>query len=136
MEFTLDELIDLLAGRRGDLQVGVIPLEVRQHFGCSREEVFLSSESARHIIDEHGDHIGKNELLRIPEILTKGMWVADRKLACSVSFQTETPAIRLLAAIKITRNHSRMYVSTLHRAKKRQTKSKLKRGQLLRPHWT
>ncbi len=61
-------LVELLAGRRPELEVGTLPHEVRIYLGCSRDTIFLSDQSILHIVRKHGDHISNQELKLLPKI--------------------------------------------------------------------
>ena len=132
-----EDLRDLMSGRMPRLAVGTLPLEVRRHFGRSEDKVFLSSESVVHILEKHGEHIGYEELLLIPKILEAGLWIGEfnRPEWCSASLFLEDENRRLLAAIKVTKDRRESFVATLHQAKPRQIRSKMRRGIILRQHW-
>ena len=135
MEIDISELRSLRAGHRGDLQVGVLPFEVRKYLRISRDRVVLSTQSIRHILTGHGDHISVDNLLLLPSILEQGMWIADRPLAFAVVWQAGENDPRYKVALKTTADHSRTYVRSFHRMKARQTRSVLRRGDLVREHW-
>lgn len=129
------EFVELLAGRRPEIEVGPMPLEVRKHFQCSRDTIFLTTASARHIIKEHGDHIGFDQVAIIPDALTMGLWIDDRPNSCAISYLEVASGQRYIGAVKITKDRTRSFLTTFHFASVRQTKSLLKRGVQLRPHW-
>jgi hypothetical protein len=135
IELIESEFVELLAGRRPEIEVGTLPYEVRKYFECSRDTVFLTTFSARHIIQQHGDHIGFAQAVVIPSALTKGLWIGDRPDSCVVSFLESGSGQRYIGAIKVTKDRTRSYLTTFHFASIRQTKSLLKRGQPLRDHW-
>lgn len=129
------EFLELLAGRRPEIEVGSLPHEVRKHFQCARDTIFLTSISARHILQSHGDHIGFDQIALIPAALTKGLWIGDRPNGCAISYFEVASRQRYKGAVKITNDRTRCYLQTFHLASARQTKSILKRGNPLRPHW-
>jgi hypothetical protein len=131
------DLLDLLASRRPEMEVGSMPLEARKFLGCARDTIFLSSESAKHILEEHGDHIAPESFEILPIALRKGLRIgeASRGNFCTVSFVDVEMERRYFVAIKTTKDRRRTYVTSFHLGKARQTKSKLKRGQVLRQHW-
>ncbi len=65
MFLDLDTLHRLIAGQVRTLAVGRIPDEVRNYFGATTQTVFLSTDSVRHILQEHSDHLEVPELLKI-----------------------------------------------------------------------
>ena len=129
------DIDELTAHRRPQLAVGTIPHEVKIYFRCSKDVVYLSSESAVHILERHGDHIGKSEFLKLPAILERGLWIADRPECCSVSFHDQDLGRRYIAAVKVTKDRSRSYLTTLHFGQVRQVRALMRRGPLLRKHW-
>lgn len=135
IEIVESEFIELLAGRRPEIEVGSLPLEVRKYFQCSRDTIFLTTESARHIIKKHGDHLGFGQLYLIPSALRMGLWIADRASSCAITYQEESSGQRFIGAVKITNDRTRTFLTTFHFGSDRQTKSILKRGAPLRPHW-
>jgi hypothetical protein len=128
------ELIELSAGRRPELVVGTLPLEVRRYLGCSRETIFLSDQSVRHIVQKHGDHIGHNELKHIPKILFVGVWLADERRTNAIA-SCEVDGVRYKVVIKVTKDRRRTYVKTLHRTSARQTRALLRNTTRLRDGW-
>ena len=134
--FEISDLKALRMGSRGELQVGVFPFEARKHLQTSREPIFLSTTSMRHILDAHGDHVTLELLLMLPKVLQWGMWVADRPTAFAVIYTREEDGQKFKAAVKITNDRRRGYLSSFHKVAPRKAKSILKRGNLIRPHWT
>ncbi|WP_281840392.1 hypothetical protein [Sinisalibacter aestuarii] len=135
MEIQLGDLRTLRAGHRGDLQVGVLPFEVKKYSRVSRDTVVLSTQSVRHILAQHGDHIALETLLLLPSVLQQGLWISDRKMAFVVVYQDDVSGVRYKVALKMTADQSRSYVRTMHKMQHRQTRSVLKRGDLVRRHW-
>lgn len=140
IEISQNDLLLLAAGRRGDLPIGHICFEARKFFGTSRDIVYLSTQSMRHIRAKHGDHVDLATLQMIPLLLQKGMWIAEkstRKNAnfCGVSCKLSEATPRYFVSLKYTRDLTRAYVRTLHKSAPRQTKQKIKRGKVIRDHW-
>lgn len=134
IEIYESDLIELLNGRRLEIEVGTIPTEARSYLGCSRDTIFLSQHSLKHIFRNHGDHISAKEITLIPTILMRGMWLSDKR-PNFVIVSSVLEDIRFKAAIKTTEDRRRNYISTFHRTAKRQTKSLVGRGNVLRPAW-
>lgn len=132
-----ESITELLSGRTPSVAVGTLPLEVRRYFGRSHDIVYLSSESAAHILEQHGDHIEAQDLLRIPKILETGLWISEKQRPewCSVFHYSSQSQDRFVAAVKVTKDRRECFLTTLHRAKKRQIRSKMRRGDVLRSHW-
>lgn len=128
------DLLELAAERRPELQVGTVPYEVRKYLGCSRDTAFLSSESIKHIMLRHGDHICNEHLRLLPQILFQGLWLGDERTTHAI-VTCQVSEIRYKAVVKVTRDRSRTYVKTLHRLAKRQTRSLMNRAKVLREAW-
>lgn len=135
VEVSDSELVELISGKRPELQVAVLPHEAREHFRCSRDTVYLSYQSARHIIMKHGDSISNTELKLLPRILFQGVWLADKDRPTHAVVSCEVGSRRLKAVVKVTEDRRRTYVKTLHLTAPRQTRSMFRRGNLLRPAW-
>jgi len=134
IRITETDLIELAAARRPELEVGTVPHEVRKYLGCSRDTVFLSSESLKHIIQKHGDHITHADIQLIPIILFSGVWLSDdRNTHAVATFLFEGRRYKLV--LKVTVDRRRTYVKTLHRTSPRQTKSLLSKAKRIRDGW-
>jgi hypothetical protein len=102
--------------------------------GLKSSLVSLSKDSLEHIRQKHPD-ITEWDILMLPEILKKGMVVREKSKPQFVVFSlfcSEIPRKRLNATVKFLPEKYENYVSTLHRAKYRELKRLLKRGDLLR----
>ena len=53
LNVSIEELAYLISGNRPRLEVGYIPHEVCKFFGTAKSTVQLSTESAKHILEEH-----------------------------------------------------------------------------------
>lgn len=133
--FTQEALLHLVAGRVKEIEVGYLPHEVARHFETSKTTVYLSSESALKITRKHGGSLLFGDYEKIPLALQRGLWIADRDNSCCVSYYDTEEKKRFIAAVKITKDRRRSYLTTVHLASKRQTKSLLRRGPILRSHW-
>lgn len=134
MFLELEDLHRLITGQVSTLDVGRVPDEVQPYFGSPTRAVFLSTDSIRHILQQHADHLETPELLKIPAALERGLWIADRKMSCCISYFDAAESIRYICVVKVTRRRHELYLKTFHRGAKRQTKALLKRGPLLRTH--
>lgn len=134
IEIKDSDLVDLLAGRRPELEVATLPIEVRKYLGCSRDTVFLSKESAEHILMKHGDHITNGDLKLLPLLLFQGLWLSDDRPTHAV-LSCEHQHKRYKSVIKVTNDRRRTYVKTLHRTARRQTRALMRKGNVLRNAW-
>ncbi|WP_368465714.1 hypothetical protein [Hoeflea sp. TYP-13] len=101
--------------------------------GAQLDLVYLSSASLEHILEKHGD-VEMLDLLVLPKLLETGLWIGDRPNTCSIAFQHPDDGNRYISAIKSAADGYEHYITTFHRCGKRQTKSLLKRGPVLRKH--
>src|SRR6056297_1274636 len=95
------QLVELSASRRPELEVGTLPHEVRRYLGCSRDTIYLSDHSIKHIIQKHGDHITNAEIKRLPKILFTGLWLSDARPTHAIA-SCELGGIRFKAVVKVT----------------------------------
>ncbi|WP_319499297.1 hypothetical protein [uncultured Cohaesibacter sp.] len=133
MSLELSQLHKLKQTKGASIWIGKLPQEVQLHLGSKMDNIYLSQASLIHILTEHQD-VNLFELLIIPEMLLKGLWIADRPNWCCISFQCTEEDRRYKAAIKAADNGYEHYLTTFHKTSKRQTKSILKRGPVLRKH--
>ena len=134
IEISETDLIDLLAGRKPEVEVGTLPQEVRRYLGCSRDTVFLTQYSLEHIFEAHGEHLMPKDILLVPEVLLRGLWLSDTRpnfAIVSCAFEK----MRFKAVVKTTIERRRNYLSTFHRMAKRQTASLIRRGKVIRAAW-
>jgi hypothetical protein len=134
MALDLEDIINLLSGNTPWISVGRVVNQARSHLTQKTSTVQLSSDSTRHILSKHGDHLEPASLLLLPASLQNGLWIADRENSCRISYLEPESGIRYLAALKVTKNKSEVFLTTFHRAQKGQTKALLKRGKVLRNH--
>jgi hypothetical protein len=87
-EFTDLEFVELLAGRRPFIEIGALPHEARLHLKTSKDTVILSTETARKLVNKHGNHLGKTEYALMPTAIFSGLWIADTKNSCAISFNS------------------------------------------------
>jgi hypothetical protein len=70
------QLAALRAGRNDPLWICSIPERARRHLGCSTGAVYLSRQSAEHILSGHND-IDSFDLLLLPVAVTRGYLLAE-----------------------------------------------------------
>ena len=134
MALDIEDIARLLAGNSDPIPVGKIVNQARSHLSQKANVILLSTETARHILVKHGDHMEPSTMLLLPEALRMGLWIADRPLWCRVSFEEKRTGVRYIAAIKATKCKRELFVGTFHRSQKGQTKSVISRGNVLRNH--
>ena len=122
------------ADRHASIEIGYMPPEVAIHFGCGLGIVYLSAYSLNHILDEHGDHLSMLDLLHLPYMIQHGLWVADRPNCACVLYQVPDSSSRYAGAMKVAAGGYEPYITTFHRARRRQTIAKMRRGHVLRNH--
>ncbi len=125
--FELSLLHELAAGRHDPLQVGELPVRVLEHFGCRLPWVYLSKETFDKIMRKHG-HVTFFDVLILPEMLRKGRYVADRRNAVAVCYRHPETDKDFAAAVKITADAFELYVTTVHRAERKQVERIMRRG--------
>jgi len=135
MALELSQLYFLRSNRDpyASIEVGYLPQEVAAHFGCGLGIAYLSSRSLNHILDDHAD-INIVDLLHLPDLIQRGLWVADRANSACILYQPSGGFMRYASALKVAAGGFEPYITTFHRARERQTKAKLKRGRVLRNH--
>jgi len=134
MALDIEGIAWLLSGNSEPISIGRIVNQARTHLSQKTSVILLSTDSTRHILTKHGDHMEASTLLLLPEALRLGLWITDRDYSCRVSFEEKETGVRYLAAVKATKDRREIYLSTFHRAQKGQTKSVLKRGTIVRNH--
>ena len=135
MALTLEDIRDLSSRQRDPIRVGELPFEVAIKIGLSNHGVYLSRQSYQHIIDAHGD-IDDYKLLLLPQMLKNGLIVQEnaKQNVIIISYLDMSLGLRYVAALKIVQSNTEVWVSSMYRAKKRQTKSLILRGTILKNH--
>lgn len=130
-----DALEHLSDGRLSQIYLAALEHSVAVELGApGKQEVILSRKSYLHIRDVHPEiTIAEFELL--PGAIRNGLIIVE--ISCprksSICYQSPHSQQRYVVAIHGTKN-GEIYCSTFHRARARNTKSKLKRGRIIRPH--
>ncbi len=92
---------------------------------------YLSCKSLHHILTDHPD-ITMFDLLCLPEMIKRGLWIADRKKSACVIYKHSEGGLRYKSALKVVGDGYETYISTFHRVvDERQLKSIMKRGRVL-----
>ena len=103
--------------------------------GAPIQDVVLFRDALFHIRDKHSD-VTLSELDILPEALRDGLLIAendDQKKAC-VCYESNEFGRRYNAALKVLPEKKLISCLTFHRARQRNTKSKMKRGRPIRLH--
>ena len=133
----LDEALSLLEG--GQLRyifLASVERDIAIALGveCTRE-VKLSRESYAHIKSEHPE-ITYPEFELLPDAIRNGLVIREggspRK--ASICYQNPNRHQRYIATIQSTGLGDEMFCTTFHRARPRNTRSKIKRGKIIRNH--
>ena len=135
MVLILEDIEDLRSRQRDPIRVGELPFDVAIQLGLLNHGVYLSRQSYHHIINAHGD-IDDFKLLLLPQILKRGLIVQEnaKRNVIVISYLDRNSGLRYVAALKIAQSNTEVWVSSLYRAKRRQTKSILRRGTILKNH--
>ena len=135
IDVSIEEIAFLVAGQRPRLEVGYLPHEVSQFFGTSKSTILLSTESARHILAEHGDHIDISDLAMLPKFLREGGWINDRKNHCAVIYFSKEHDWHFHTVVKVTADRQETLVVSLRKSRRTAIKRTVRRGTTLRDHW-
>jgi hypothetical protein len=132
---TIENLESLFRGDCDPIQVGEIPNIVSKELNIIVPYVYLSLNTAQHIFNDHPD-IDKFDLLHMPFAIRRGMLLQEcRKPRVLIScYQTTNPQKRFITVMKRAAKDTEIWISTFHRAHRRQTISIQKRAQLLKKH--
>ena len=134
MSLDLDDIAQLLAGSIAVMPVGRLIKQARGHMSNEATAILLSSQTVRHILSSHGDHLSPSDLVVIPQVIQQGLWLADRDRACRISYQEHDTGRHFVLAIKATATRRELFVATFHRSNRKQFERLLRRGNVLRPH--
>ena len=135
MALIFEDIEDLRSRQRDPIRVGELPFDVATQLGLLNHGVYLSRQSYFHIISAHGD-IDDYRLLLLPQILKNGLIVQEntKRNILVVSYLDQNSGLRFVTALKIAQSNTEVWVSSMYRAKRRQTKSILRRGTVLKTH--
>lgn len=131
MLWELGTLNNLLTSRNHAVLVGHLPEETYEHMHVKHNMIHFSNSSLMHILSKHKD-IQLVDLLIIPRMLSDGLWIGDRNKSCCISYYSPEKRRHFIGAVKSAKDGSEHYFTTFHKAGKRQLKSKINRGKILR----
>ena len=135
--FTREGLHRLWSGAVPWLPLGELEPYIARHIGArGTRHVLLSGESYHHVVHGHPD-LGDDELMLMPEALTRGLVLYEKRRRNWAVFCFQHPqaeARRYALAIKAADHGHQIFARSFHRMHDRQTKAILRRGYLLRRH--
>ena len=128
-------LRNLEAGTTDHILVGQVPLLCSRLLGWTTNLVHLSRYSLDHIRKRHPD-LSLEELLWLPQALSNGLIFRDKKDSriVNVCFQPQDCLTRYRVVLKYVPSAAETYVSTMHRMRARQTRTMLRRGEIIYTH--
>jgi len=135
MALTLEDVNSLKCGYRNPVWVGEFPYAVAKALGLNNHNIYLSKQSLEHILYSHRD-ISMFNVLMLPLAIKRGLLIQElrRPGVVLVSYLDSSDGKRFVAALKTTASGAETWVSTFHRAHRRQTLSMMKRGKVLKTH--
>ena len=135
MSFTLEDIASLRAGHRDPIVVGDLPHAVAEYMGVYVPKVYLSQESLAHINYRHPDVLDVDILLA-QNAIRNGWFLRENKkpekYLCSYFDQHSSR--RFGGVLKIASPDREVYLTTFHRAHRRQTIAWQKRCTTVRTH--
>lgn len=135
----LADLRDLLYGERIiPLVVGIIFEEhISAAMGAGTYEVLLSKDTVLKQLERHPD-LGPEHYAMLPFIIRHGLVIHEKADTRNAAICYEpaplAPGGRFMVALKSPTDAKEIFVTSLHRTRPRQTRSLLKRGNILRNH--
>ncbi len=125
------QLSQLLSGRHSPLWICNLPDRARAAVGCSTGAVYLSKDSANHILEEHPD-IDTFQLLLLPVAIMKGtLYKEIRKPYIIISIYYGEANKNYRVVMKVTEQGHELWVCSMHRISPRQVRDVYKRCTLL-----
>jgi hypothetical protein len=116
------QLAQLLSGKSKNNPIWIcsIPDRARIVLGCSTGAVYLSRESAQHILNDHSD-IDTFQLLLLPIAIQKGQLLRETRRPQFInSLYKESDEKNYFVAMKTARNGHELWVSSMYRVEARQ----------------
>ena len=138
VEIQIEHIFRLVSGVYSEVPIGRVPIEARNYLGCVTSAVYLTDLTAQKILQKHGRKVRLAEFQTIPAALERGLWISDTSrgdtLCCSVWYWDQVRELRFIAGVKTTKSRHRLLLTTFHIGGKRQVKSLLRKGKILRNH--
>lgn len=122
------QLAVLLTGKNNPLWICSVPDRVRAALGCSTGAVYLSRDSANHILTEHND-ITTFELLILPVAIQNGKIMKEKDsskfLGC---FYTDEETSKIFyVSFKIVQGGHELWVSSMYKLTTAKLQKKLRK---------
>lgn len=132
----LEDLVRLLAGEVDTVPVCALPEAMANAIGAKTQFVYLSSQTVHKQRQCHSD-LAALDYLMLPNHMSDGLVLLESQQRLRLHFCYErAEGQRYIATVKATKDGRRMYVVRYHKARRKQTKSLLKRCEVLRNHKT
>jgi len=135
MSVTLSDIDAVRSKARNPIPVGELPNLIRLALQIRVPLVQLSNESLAHIGKRHPD-ITDFDLLLLPFAIRHGMILRERKKTNVILAVYQEPLShrRFVAVMKIADGGCQVWLDSFYRLKRRQTKTLMKKAELLKPH--
>ncbi|WP_108682414.1 hypothetical protein [Methyloceanibacter sp. wino2] len=135
MTITLGDIAKLRSGWCEIIEVGNLPFGVASEIGVFSTLVYLSRESLLHINEKHPD-ISDIDLLLSCLVIQNGMVVQEKAKpnAYVCSYIEPNSQLRYVAVLKVASPDREMLMTSFRRLRRRQTRSFLRRGRLIKKH--
>jgi len=134
MSLTLDDINAVLEGKRNPIWIGRLPQQVALGLGLRVPNVYMDKAYAEKILSK--DEIDKFKILMLPFAISNGLLMQERDKPniLLANFNDPDSYRRYTAALKIANNNHEIWLSTFHRAHKKQTRAQKKRSRILKNH--
>jgi hypothetical protein len=134
MSITLQDIHDLRSGWRNPINVAELPDSIRVALNLRVPQVHFSQETLTHIRQKHPD-VSDFDLLLITPAVERGMIMRERRKPNILLAVYQEPAShrRFVAVMKVAAVYE-IWLTSFHRAHRRQTAQWLKQCDLLRQH--
>ena len=117
-------LMQLLKGNNNPLWICNIPDRARATLGCSTGAVYLSTDSAKHILEKH-NNITDFDLLMLPIAIERGNLLKEKFRNNGINSIYETGESKIFfVALKVASKGHELWVSSMYRIEKRQIEKK------------
>jgi hypothetical protein len=135
MSLLLSDIGDLRQKIRNPIHVGNVPYSIAKKLYLKNSNVYLSLASYLHIQKVHPD-ITDFDMLLLPFIIDRGLLATEDAKPNIIMCSYLDPNIgkRFIASLKVTADATEIWVSSMYRARKRQTKAILARATMIKAH--
>ena len=131
----MHRLLDLIFTREvREIFVCHLDQKITELVGVSHTEVKLTKHRLNHIIDGHVD-VKAKDLMFLPDAITRGLIIQEHLNPPSINICYQHPVIeKRRYKVNIRCIGGELLIMSFHKTRKRQTRSLLKRGKILRRH--